>query len=342
MKFGVFDHMDRGVVPLGEQYANRLELIAAYERHGFHCYHLAEHHATPLGMSPSPSVFLAAVAQRTRRLRFGPLVCTLPMYHPLRVAEEICMLDQLSNGRLEVGVGRGISAHELTYYGVDPGEAQARYVEAFSILLAALKGGTLTFEGKFHTFRDVPMEMEPVQKPHPPLWYGVSGPDAVPWVARNGFNVVCNAPAARARAIVERYRAEWIAAGNDPAALPLIGINRHVVIADSDDEAMTIARRAYRRWHTNFFCLFNKHGTRPPFALYPETFDELEQMGLGVAGAPDKVRDLLLRQAAEAGTNYLVCRLAFGDLTLAESMRSLDLYARAVMPALVAPREAAE
>jgi len=342
MKFGVFDHMDRGIVPLGEQYENRLKLIEAYERSGFHCYHLAEHHATPLGMSPSPSVFLAAVAQRTKRLRFGPLVYTLPMYHPLRVAEEICMLDQLSNGRLEVGVGRGISAHELTYYGVDPALAQAQYVEAFSILLAALTGKTLTFAGKFHTFRDVPIEMEPVQKPHPPLWYGVSGPDAVPWVAKHGFNVVCNVPAARARAIVERYRAEWIAAGKDPGAIPLIGMNRHVVVADSDAEATAIARRAYRRWHTNFFCLFNKHGTRPPFALYPETFDELEQMGLGVAGSPDKVRDSLLAQAAAAGTNYLVCRLAFGDLTLAESLRSLELYARAVMPALVAIREAVE
>jgi alkanesulfonate monooxygenase SsuD/methylene tetrahydromethanopterin reductase-like flavin-dependent oxidoreductase (luciferase family) len=342
MKFGIFDHMDRGTVPLGEQYENRLKLIEAYERSGIHCYHLAEHHSTPLGMAPSPSVFLSAVAQRTRRLRFGPLVYTLPMYHPLRAAEEICMLDQLSGGRLEIGVGRGISAHELTYYGVDPKEAQARYVEELAIVLAALTGRTLTFEGRFYTFRDVPIELAPVQKPHPPLWYGVSSPDGVPWAAQNGVNVVCNVPAARAREIAARYRTEWAGAGKEPAAMPLVGFNRHIVIADSDAEAMSIARRAYAHWHTNFFCLFNKHGTRPPFALYPDTFDELEQMGLGVAGAPDKVRDALVAQVAEAGTNYLVARLAFGDLTLAESMRSLEHYTRAVMPALVATREAAE
>src|SRR2546427_8520870 len=153
MEFGVFDHLDRHGGALADYYEDRLKIAEAYDRAGFYAYHLAEHHATPLGMSPSPSVFLAAVAQRTKRLRFGPLVYTLPMYHPLRVAEEICMLDQLSNGRLEVGVGRGISAHELTYYGVDPALAQAQYVEAFSILLAALTGKTLTFEGKFHTFR---------------------------------------------------------------------------------------------------------------------------------------------------------------------------------------------
>jgi alkanesulfonate monooxygenase SsuD/methylene tetrahydromethanopterin reductase-like flavin-dependent oxidoreductase (luciferase family) len=342
MKFGIFDHMDRGTVTLGEQYENRLELIEAYERSGIDRYHLAEHHSTPLGMAPSPSVFLSAVAQRTRRLRFGPLVYTLPMYHPLRAAEEICMLDQLSGGRLEVGVGRGISAHELTYYGVAPAEAQARYIEALAIVLTALTRETLTFEGKYYAFRDVPIELHPVQKPHPPLWYGIANPDGVPWAARHGVNVVCNVPAARAQPIVARYRAEWAAAGNDPAALPLVGFNRHIVIADSDAEALAIARRAYAHWHASFFCLFRKHGTQPPFALYPDTFDELEQMGLGMAGTPEKVRDLLVAQVAEAGSNYLVARLAFGDLTLAESLRTLELYARVVMPALMDMKQAAE
>src|SRR6516165_7811081 len=125
MKFGIFDHMDRAGPDLGRQFDERLRLIALYERVGFHAYHLAEHHATPLGMAPSPSVFLAAVAQRTKRLRFGALVHTLSLYHPLRLAEEICMLDQMSGGRLELGIGRGISPHELAYYGVTPGERAA-------------------------------------------------------------------------------------------------------------------------------------------------------------------------------------------------------------------------
>src|SRR5262252_9742670 len=82
MKFGIFDHMDRAGSDLGRQFDERLRLIALYERAGFHAYHLAEHHATPLGMAPSPSVFLAAVAQRTTRLRFGPLVWPMPLHHP--------------------------------------------------------------------------------------------------------------------------------------------------------------------------------------------------------------------------------------------------------------------
>jgi hypothetical protein len=96
IQFGVFDHLDVGAAPLGQHYENRLRLIEAYDRLGLRTYHLAEHHATPLGLAPSPSVFLAAVAQRTQRLRFGPLVYTLSLHHPLRVAEEICMLDNMS------------------------------------------------------------------------------------------------------------------------------------------------------------------------------------------------------------------------------------------------------
>src|ERR1700752_1241637 len=144
MQFGIFDHLDRNKSPLKDYYEARLQLIEMYDREGFYAYHVAEHHSTPLGMAPSPSVFLSAVAQRTKRLRFGPLVSTLPMYHPLRAAEAICMLHHLSQGRLEGGIGRGISAHELTYYGVDPQEAQARYVEAFAIIMAALTGKPLT------------------------------------------------------------------------------------------------------------------------------------------------------------------------------------------------------
>ena len=148
MEFGVFDHLDLGAVPLGEHYENRLQLIEAYDRLGLRSYHLAEHHATPLGLAPSPSVFLAAVAQRTRRLRFGPLVYTLSLHHPLRVAEEICMLDQMSGGRLELGVGRGVSPYEVAYFGVDPAKAQAMYVEALSVILRALARQVADFRGR--------------------------------------------------------------------------------------------------------------------------------------------------------------------------------------------------
>ena len=342
MKFGIFDHMDLGAGSLGEQYESRLRLIEAYERAGFHAYHLAEHHMTPLGMAPSPSVFLAAVAQRTRRLRFGPLVYTLGLYHPLRVAEEICMLDHLSGGRLEVGIGRGISAYELGYYGVDPKAAQSIYVEALAVILQALANESVTFEGKHFQFRDVPIEMTPVQRPHPPLWYGVAKPEGTTWPAQHRVNIVTNTPADKARAITDSYRAAWVAAGNDLATLPLLGMNRHIVIADTEAAALATARRGYQRWYASFMKLWWKHGTRPPNAMYPESFDQLVEVGLGVAGTPDRVGEALARHVAESGINYLCCRFAFGDLSHEEAARSLELFTTKVMPALARDRAAAE
>lgn len=105
MKFGIFDHLDANDLPLADLFENRLKLIEAYERIGIHAYHLAEHHATPLGMVPAPSVFLSAVAQRTTRLLFGPKVYTLALYHPIRLAEEIYMPKAVRASARPPGVG---------------------------------------------------------------------------------------------------------------------------------------------------------------------------------------------------------------------------------------------
>src|SRR5262245_44375899 len=143
MKFGVFDHMDDGGMPLYRQFEVRMKLAEAYDRFGFHAYHLAEHHGTPLGLAPSPGLFLAALAQRTKRLRFGPLVYLLPLYHPLRLIEEICILDHMSGGRLEVGVGRGVSPYELAHFGVGAADARTMFDEALAVLIARV-----TYEGR--------------------------------------------------------------------------------------------------------------------------------------------------------------------------------------------------
>src|SRR5262249_62104625 len=143
----------------------------AYDAAGFHAYHLAEHHATPLGMAPSPGVFLAAVAQRTRNLRFGALVYALPLHHPLRMIEEICMLDHLSGGRVDIGFGRGSSPIELAYYGEEPNDAQATYAESLELLLQGLTQKVLDFYRRRFSFPNVPMENSPLPQPPPPHLY---------------------------------------------------------------------------------------------------------------------------------------------------------------------------
>jgi alkanesulfonate monooxygenase SsuD/methylene tetrahydromethanopterin reductase-like flavin-dependent oxidoreductase (luciferase family) len=261
MKFGVFDHMDDAGVSLGRLFADRLRLVEAYDRAGLYGYHLAEHHATPLGCAASPGLFLAAVAQRTSRLRFGPMVYLLPFYHPLRLIEEVCMLDHLSGGRFQLGVGRGVSPFETVAYGLEFSQTQEMYHEAFQVLLQGLGSHELTFEGKFYRFANVPMILRPVQHPHPPLWYGVTIPENADWPAANDVNIISLGLRPTIRAINDRYRAVRAKLGREAA--PLIGVGRHVVVADSDNQALRIARRAYPRWRDSFRWLFHRHGAEP-------------------------------------------------------------------------------
>jgi alkanesulfonate monooxygenase SsuD/methylene tetrahydromethanopterin reductase-like flavin-dependent oxidoreductase (luciferase family) len=340
MKLGVFDHMDRGQVPLDRFFEERLKLVEAYDRAGFYGYHVAEHHATPLGVAPSPGVWLAAVAQRTRQLRFGPLVYLLPLYHPIKLLEEICMLDQISAGRLLLGVGRGISPIELRYYGLDPDQTPAMYAEALEVILRGMTNERLTFEGKYYSYRDVPMEMTPFQTPYPPLWYGLGRAEAVPWAAQNKVNIVGNLPGAGMRKLTDRYRGEWDALGNDPAELPLMGVGRHVVVAQTQKEALEIARRGCDKWRASFLKLWIEHDMMPvAHAIFPERYEDAEAQGRAVAGTPDKVRDFLQQTVDDGGLNYLLCRFAFGDITGDEALNSIELFTRHVMPDITAHRE---
>jgi alkanesulfonate monooxygenase SsuD/methylene tetrahydromethanopterin reductase-like flavin-dependent oxidoreductase (luciferase family) len=287
-------------------------------------------------MCPSPSVFHSAVAQRTRRILFGPLVYTLALYHPLRLAEEICMLDHLSRGRFQLGIGRGISPFELGYYGVDPEEAQARYLESYEVVMQALAAaGTesheLSFAGRFHKFNRVPVTMAPRQLPHPPLWYGIGNPDSVPWCVANRCNVVSNAPLDQVRVVTDRYRAAWVDTGNPAQALPLMGTTRHMVIAASANEAEDLARQAYARWYASFMHLWVRNGTRPG-AYFPSTWHELVAAGRALSGTPAMVREQLALQIERSGVNFILTRFAFGDLAYETSLRSVELFAAEVMP----------
>ena len=244
---GIFDHMDKNDLPLAEFYEARLKIAEAYDREDFFAYHCAEHHLTPGGMTPSPAVFLSAVAQRTRRLRFGPLIFTLPLHHPLRIAEEICMLDQLSGGRLELGFGRGSNLVEVGYFGGDPKAAAARYDDMFVVLTKALQSGVFNVPvgGEM---RELPMPIQPHQRPFPPLWYGVHSAESAEKAARRGSSTVSLDSADETRVFSDRYRAVWNSLHPSAATMPRLGISRFIVVADSDEEAVRLARPAYTRW----------------------------------------------------------------------------------------------
>ena len=330
LEFGVFDHLDaRAGVPAAQTYEDRLRLIEAYDRAGFRTWHLAEHHATPLGLAPSPGIFLAAVAQRTSRLRFGPMVYCLPLYQPLRLIEEICMLDHLSGGRFEFGVGRGISPFEVAYFGVGREDAQALYMETFAVLMQGLTRPELTHHGAFFEYDSVPMVLTPMQRPHPPIWYGVATPNGASWPAEQGINIISNAPCAIARQATDQYRETWHRT-HDSGTLPLIGAARHVYIAETQAEAERIAARAYAAWYGNFIDLWRKHGQVD--RAYAGDLDTARARDAVIVGTPDSVAAEIERQVEQAGLNYFVCRFAYGDLSYDEAAASLALFVGEVMP----------
>jgi alkanesulfonate monooxygenase SsuD/methylene tetrahydromethanopterin reductase-like flavin-dependent oxidoreductase (luciferase family) len=332
MKFGVFDHIDDAGTPLGQLYSDRLQIAEAYDRGGFYGYHVAEHHTTPLGAAASPSLIFAALAYRTTKLRFGPLVYLLPFYHPLRLIEEVCMLDQMSGGRFQLGVGRGVSLYETAAYGLDFGKTQAMYHEAYQVLLTGLASEELSFEGEFYRFDKLPMILKPVQKPHPPLWYGVTLPGNSAWPAENHVNIVALGLRDNTQAIIKAYRETRAKHGFDQDGT-LFGVSRHVVVADTDEAAMAIARRAYPRWRQSFRWLFNRHGAEPRvIAIYPPEYDGLVALKNGIAGSPETVRRFVAEEIEANGCNYFVPHLAFGDMTLQETLRSVELFSKQVMP----------
>jgi alkanesulfonate monooxygenase SsuD/methylene tetrahydromethanopterin reductase-like flavin-dependent oxidoreductase (luciferase family) len=303
VEFGVFDWIDRGTTPLRQLYEDRLQLLEAADAAGFFCYHLAEHHATPLGMAPSPALFLAAAAQRTRRIRLGPLVYLLPLYNPLRLIEEVCMLDQLSGGRLELGVGRGVTPYELVYYGVDPAGTRAIFNEALAVLIAGLTKARLTFEGAHYRYDDVPMELQPLQRPYPPLWYPTNNPESVQYAARHGYNFVGLGPAVALREQVDGYWQTWASA----------------------------ARSAHRDWYHSITKLWHDHNDHSVDGLF--AWDSASQYETLLCGSPARMREQMARLVEQSGCNYVICSFAWGTLPHEQILRSMRLFAEEVMPA---------
>jgi alkanesulfonate monooxygenase SsuD/methylene tetrahydromethanopterin reductase-like flavin-dependent oxidoreductase (luciferase family) len=244
------------------------------------------------------------------------------------------MLDQMSSGRLELGIGRGISPYEVGYYGVDPATGPERFAEAMQVIMKGLTEKRLSHEGKYFTFKDVPMEMQPVQRPHPPLWYGANSLESADRLAKQACNTVVGMRADGVGQFSARYRAAWKALGCDEKDLPLIGLSRHVVVGDTDREAQSAAKRAFALWYDALIHLWRAHGVGLPRQMIPAEFEPALDGGYIIAGSASTVRDRLKKDNEIAGINYCLCRLAFGDLSFEESARSIELLAKEVMPAL--------
>ena len=328
VEFGVIDHVDRQDRPVHETYDSRLKLVELYDKAGFSFYHLTEHHFTPLGLAPSPLIFMAAASRITERIRFAPLVLIATLYNPLRLAAEICMVDHLTKGRFEIGTGRGVSPLELGFYNVAEAEAPAIYGEAVEVLMAALTKDVVDYHGKYFNFTNVPIEMKPFQQPHPPLWYATNTPESATRAAKQKMNIVTLVPAAGARKVVDAYKDAWKAAHGDGSKMLRAGVARLIYVGEDDRKAQERGMFGFQGFFDKLTYLWRKFDVKHP-ALSEVLHGNRDTI---IAGTPQTVREELEKQLEETGTNYFVVRFAYGDLTHEESVRSLELFTREVMP----------
>ena len=382
LQFGVFDHIEPlERLTLKQHYDLRLTQIEKLDQAGFYAYHLAEHHTPAVhSLAPSQNVFLAAVSQRTTQLRFGPCVYVLPLHHPLRLIEEISMLDHLSGGRMEIGVGRG-GVLEALFWGqeADADKNFARYKETLNIIRKGLNTDALTHKGEFHSFDELPMRLQPVQRPYPPMWYMRNAETA----ALEGMNTVIVGTLDSLGREVSRYRDVWAQTHGEGALTaqgqePKIGLVVHMVVDETDEKAIAAAKPAWEKYRWNLAAPrrmeaekrgmtefqgdtpqggFGFSGARPANLPNRETRKdidaELERFsdqskrpdptrlgGVALAGSPESVKRYMEEYVA-TGANYFVCSFQWGDLSHETAMRSIELFANEVMPHYVAKQPAA-
>jgi alkanesulfonate monooxygenase SsuD/methylene tetrahydromethanopterin reductase-like flavin-dependent oxidoreductase (luciferase family) len=336
MKFGIFDHIDRqDNIPIARTFEERLKLLAIADTKDFHAYHLAEHHHTPLGTVSSPSVFIAAASQRTKNIRLCPLVYLLTMYHPLRLIEEIAMLDHLTGGRFEFGVGKGVSPYELAFHGVPFLETQDIFDEVLEILMKGLTSDKLDHKGARYRFVQAPIEIHPLQKPVPPMWYGLSYMHTVPFVAERGYNVVSLFPPSVCKDLFAAYREQFADNTNHPSRQysstndPFLGLYRLLYVAETDAEAERIARPSFDKWAQSFGKLWLDFGT---LHVAMQGYEHAKEAGFFIVGSPESVREQIEAQADVCDPNYMIFSIAYGNMTHEEAKASLGLLTDEVMP----------
>jgi alkanesulfonate monooxygenase SsuD/methylene tetrahydromethanopterin reductase-like flavin-dependent oxidoreductase (luciferase family) len=335
LQIGIFDWIEASRRTPGQVYEHKLELAAAADRAGFHAYLIAEHQGTPLSIDGSPSVVLSAMFQRTRRLRAGALTFCLPWHDPYRFYNEVCMLDQMSGGRLELGVGRGVSPIESKIFGLQTiEESRQKYRDTLEIFFTACRSDVIRYRGE-----DVELYNKPVQKPWPPLWFPSSNRESIEFTARHGYHTAFLGKLTDCKPLFDRYREIWEQHKNDPGrhnahvASPFLAKTQHMVIADTESQAERLGLEAYGTWASHIHHLSSKLCRPDVHKSEPFAPDSAQTL---VTGTPrtvlEKVKDMLRVTSA----NYLLCVFSFGDLAPEHAMRSLDLFSSEVMPNLKA------
>lgn len=349
MKFGQLHLFEN---PMGrtekEILDEQLDIMARAEEFGFDSVWPAEHHFSEYGYCASPAVTLAALASRTEKLRLGTGVVVLPLNHPIRVAEEFAMLDLISSGRVELGVGRGYQPHEFKGYQVDQSRSREIFRESIEVIEKAWTQESFSYEGEFFKFQDLTVRPKPLQKPRPPIWMASLSQESFALCGQYGYNLLCapvfgfdvNTGAQQ----IQQWKDALIANGRDPKDFE-VGALVMTYVADTSQQALDDFKDPVM-WYLHTFA----HYIAPPkgqqavktYEWYTTARDLLEvldwdtvvKLGAVVCGSPNQVIERIaeIRELCSVTTYLAWTRI--GGLAHKKVLRSMELMADKVMPAL--------
>jgi alkanesulfonate monooxygenase SsuD/methylene tetrahydromethanopterin reductase-like flavin-dependent oxidoreductase (luciferase family) len=328
-----------------ELYRRQLDEIVLAEELGFDHYWFYEHHVSPQSPMPSPNLMIAAAAGVTRRIRLGSMVNILPYRHPLSVAEEIAMLDVLTEGRVDVGIGRGLKPLEFRAFGVEQDRSREIFNEALGVILRIWADENFSHKGKYFSVeKRTPLTPSLVQRPHPPLYISAQSRESLRWAAEN------DVPFGQIDALIEDcqrdqafYRDIQVKAGHAPR--PRLFVTREIYVADTDEQAIAEVK-PYLVQHWDLwgrYTQFTRAGEMPDSydvwrnhapKLYAMPFEEVLARGIVIAGSPATVVRRILEHRRALDLAIFLGVFRFGGMPYDMAARSLTEFARHVMPAI--------
>lgn len=358
LAFGIMDGFGdvETYASAADAYEQHIRDAVHAERLGYGRYFFIEHQNAPFAYVSSPSVYLAALARETSTLRFGPMVYQLPMHHPIRLAQDSAMVDNLSQGRLDFGAGYGIHAHEFMRWELPFSERRAMGEELMEIVLKAWTEETVTYKGTYWSFDEALPKPKPYQQPHPPVWVGAHSKASLDYAANHGFNVGQNIDVDDVIARKFAYfRRAWKDAGHTGPE-PVTLIARHVHVAATDEEARAEAEPYLLKGFFGGGTAMQKiaatrmgfggdprmtGGERNPdieergrvFAELTKSYDFWIDHGLAIVGSPDTVIRRLRDQQARLGYDVFLTQHQLGDMPRELAVSSLELFGNQVIPA---------
>lgn len=328
MKFGIFsvvDHYPTELQRSSTQFYNELlEQAELADELGFDSFWLAEHHFHQYGIIPRPSLFLAAAAQRTKQIKLGASVVVLPFDNPIRIAEDFAMLDMLSNGRLCMGVGSGYLQHEFDGFGVHPSEKRARFDEALSIILEAWKGKPFSFEGEHHSYKDICLNIESIQKPHPLLTVAILSNKAAYYVGKRGLPIMM-IPYATTESFdelsstVSEFRQGFKESGQ-PIEKAIVPFGLHTFCGESFEAVQPLCKEMMDRY------------VRTRLYAKQRPFEHIVEKDLVAFGGPADIIRVAKKYEA-AGLTHMLSIMNFGGMPHKKVLASMRLMAKEVFPA---------